>query len=335
MDDERTAQVRRSPRWPSRPGGCCTTHVVRQPAAVSRDEAAGGRRVAARHRRLPPGPAGGRGLLDVVFERRTGRSGPGAGRRRSSTGGRECDVAVSLPERHYDLAGGLLAGRRSTRREATGEPPAGRARPAGLRARARAGRGRAGEASPRAAGRSRCGCSRQHGFEPRAEDGGIALANCPFHRLAREHTELVCGMNLRLLDGVLDGVGGPGARRRGCSRRRACAACDWSRPTAQREPVDTGRRGSLLLSTLVLEGDRHDPPHRLRPRRRRPQAVTALGSGAAEEPAALRVVRGRTAVDLPAAEQAVPTCSARWAGTRPSRTWPRRRAGWPTPSPSC
>jgi predicted ArsR family transcriptional regulator len=32
------------------------------------------------------------------------------------------------------------------------------------------------------------------------------LANCPFHTLAREHTELVCGMNLHLLAGVLEGV---------------------------------------------------------------------------------------------------------------------------------
>ena len=49
-----------------------------------------------------------------------------------------------------------------------------------------------------------------NGFEPRVEDGGIALANCPFHVLARQYTELVCGMNLRLVSGVLDGVGSPG-----------------------------------------------------------------------------------------------------------------------------
>ena len=48
-----------------------------------------------------------------------------------------------------------------------------------------------------------------HGFEPRIEDDGVALANCPFHVLAREHTELVCGMNLRLLEGVLDCVPAP------------------------------------------------------------------------------------------------------------------------------
>jgi predicted ArsR family transcriptional regulator len=45
-----------------------------------------------------------------------------------------------------------------------------------------------------------------YGFEPRALDDTIVLANCPFHSLARQHTELVCGMNRCLLDGLLDGI---------------------------------------------------------------------------------------------------------------------------------
>ncbi|MDQ4009011.1 MAG: transcriptional regulator, partial [Actinomycetota bacterium] len=50
----------------------------------------------------------------------------------------------------------------------------------------------------------------RHGYEPRAEPAGsqrIVLANCPFHALAAEHRTLVCGMNLHLLDGVLDELG--------------------------------------------------------------------------------------------------------------------------------
>jgi hypothetical protein len=40
------------------------------------------------------------------------------------------------------------------------------------------------------------------------------LANCPFHELAREHTALVCGMNLHLIAAMLDELGqAPGARR--------------------------------------------------------------------------------------------------------------------------
>ncbi len=33
------------------------------------------------------------------------------------------------------------------------------------------------------------------------------LANCPFHALARDHTALVCGMNLHLIAAVLDELG--------------------------------------------------------------------------------------------------------------------------------
>jgi predicted ArsR family transcriptional regulator len=46
-----------------------------------------------------------------------------------------------------------------------------------------------------------------HGYEPVDRTGEIALANCPFHRLAEEHRSLVCGMNLDFLTGVLDGLG--------------------------------------------------------------------------------------------------------------------------------
>ena len=47
-----------------------------------------------------------------------------------------------------------------------------------------------------------------HGYEPRVEGAAVVLANCPFHALARDHTELVCGMNLHLLGALLDALGG-------------------------------------------------------------------------------------------------------------------------------
>jgi predicted ArsR family transcriptional regulator len=34
------------------------------------------------------------------------------------------------------------------------------------------------------------------------------LSNCPFHALAERHRDLVCGMNLELLSGVIDGAEG-------------------------------------------------------------------------------------------------------------------------------
>ena len=42
------------------------------------------------------------GLLTATFERRTGRSGPGAGRPAKIYTRAAQDVAVSLPPRHYD-----------------------------------------------------------------------------------------------------------------------------------------------------------------------------------------------------------------------------------------
>src|SRR3712207_9216694 len=66
-----------------------------------------------------------------------------------------------------------------------------------------------------------------HGFEPREEDGRISLVNCPFHVLAQDHTELVCGMNLRLLDGVLDAVDEAGlAARLAPSPGRCCVVLE-------------------------------------------------------------------------------------------------------------
>jgi predicted ArsR family transcriptional regulator len=46
----------------------------------------------------------------------------------------------------------------------------------------------------------------QHGFEPREANHVITLANCPFHALAAQETEVVCGMNLAFIEGVIAGV---------------------------------------------------------------------------------------------------------------------------------
>jgi predicted ArsR family transcriptional regulator len=47
----------------------------------------------------------------------------------------------------------------------------------------------------------------EHGYEPeRAERGTIRLRNCPFHQLAHQHRDVVCGMNLALIDGVKQGL---------------------------------------------------------------------------------------------------------------------------------
>jgi predicted ArsR family transcriptional regulator len=184
-------------------------HVARQPAPVSRDEAAVAmavpRATAAFHLdRLVDD-----GLLEVHFERRTGRTGPGAGRPAKLYRRSDCTVEVSFPERHYDLAGDLLAAAMGAAETSGESPRAALGRLAYDRGR------QLGEEAPSSGGRAAAlHVLEEQGFEPRLDDGAVTLANCPFHTLAREHTELVCGMNLRLLAGVLDGVASTGLEAR-------------------------------------------------------------------------------------------------------------------------
>jgi predicted ArsR family transcriptional regulator len=151
------------------------------------------------------------GLADVRFERLTGRSGPGAGRTAKVYRRSDNEIGVSLPERRYDLAGGLLA-EAVERSSDEGVPVATALRRAatemgrriGEAARVPAGR-RSGRAKRRDA---LVGALERHGYEPHLRGGEIVLTNCPFHVLAEEHRDLVCGMNLELLSGVIDGAGG-------------------------------------------------------------------------------------------------------------------------------
>ena len=45
-----------------------------------------------------------------------------------------------------------------------------------------------------------------YGFEPVRRDGEVVLRNCPFAAVATAHPELVCGMNLAILDGLIAGL---------------------------------------------------------------------------------------------------------------------------------
>jgi predicted ArsR family transcriptional regulator len=161
------------------------------------------------------------GLLLVTFARRSGRSGPGAGRPAKLYQRSAREVSVSLPPRHYDLAGRLLAGA-MTQAQESGEPPRQvldrQAREFG-QAMVRELSGHepdldsgdeSGLGPERDDTASLIRLLEDHGFEPRLVDGNIILRNCPFHALTREHAELVCGMNLQLLEGVLEGLGRTG-----------------------------------------------------------------------------------------------------------------------------
>jgi predicted ArsR family transcriptional regulator len=126
------------------------------------------------------------GLLEVSYARRSGRSGPGAGRpaklyRRSAV-----EHEVSLPPREYRAAAELLA-------EAVERAGAD----ATLYAVAREHGRQVG-----AAGGGLLATLEKLGYEPELHDASVLLRNCPFHQLANQFPPLVCGMNLALLEGL-------------------------------------------------------------------------------------------------------------------------------------
>ena len=42
-----------------------------------------------------------------------------------------------------------------------------------------------------------------HGYEPLPDEHGLTPVTCPFHALAQSCAELVCGLNVALIDGPL------------------------------------------------------------------------------------------------------------------------------------
>jgi predicted ArsR family transcriptional regulator len=172
-------------------------YIAAQDRAVSRDEAASAtgtkRATAAFHlERLVDD-----GLLEARFARVSGRTGPGAGRTAKLYARARRQITISLPPRRYEIAAEVLAGAlEAAGREGT---PVSEAL---ARAAGQAGRQIA------AGGADLAELLTRSGYEPRqGPDGRIHLANCPFHDLLARHAELVCAMNLHLLQGLIGELG--------------------------------------------------------------------------------------------------------------------------------
>lgn len=147
------------------------------------------------------------GLLETSFRRLSGRSGPGAGRPAKLYERSQVQLDVSLPAREYELAAQLLlqaldSGGKASSRER-------------LQAAARQLGERSGAAEAERGGLPRGRTAsldrvqpvlEQLGYEPFRASGALCLSNCPFHALAKQSTATVCGMNLALIGGVLDGI---------------------------------------------------------------------------------------------------------------------------------
>jgi predicted ArsR family transcriptional regulator len=225
MSAERSGEARRDPlaaisalSEPTR--RALYEHVAAAGDWVSRDaaaDAAGIERGTAAHHldRLAAD-----GLLEVDYRRLSGRQGPGAGRPAKLYRRARRDFDVALPPRDYALAGRLLAEAVDrSRAEGTEITEAldavataeGRRLAQGIGYRLRRTRAR----SPASRRRAVLGALEDQGFEPQpVDDGTVVLRNCPFHQLAQQHTELICGMNLCFLKTAVEDAGETGFEAR-------------------------------------------------------------------------------------------------------------------------
>lgn len=173
-------------------------YVVAQDHEVSRNEAAEGAGIGRTLAAFHLDKLVDAGLLVTESRRLTGRSGPGAGRPAKLYRRSGAEHHVSVPARDYRTAADLLA-----------EVADGARLDVPLRAAAaregRAARAAAGPIGDLDAVRAVLSA---RGYEPRKDGAVLRLVNCPFHVLSERHPALICGMNLALLEGLIEDTEG-------------------------------------------------------------------------------------------------------------------------------
>lgn len=142
------------------------------------------------------------GLLDASYQRSPGQR-TGRPAKVYTRSGRE--FTVTMPTRAYELAARLM-----TQAIASGPPGDGRL---ALQETARAygteaGRSRKAGGAPGSSGRESLeAVLGEYGYEPACDaDGTLRLRNCPFHHLSARHPDIVCAMNLALVEGLAAGL---------------------------------------------------------------------------------------------------------------------------------
>lgn len=181
--------------------------VVRQGRPVGRDEASAATGVSRALTAFHLDRLAKAGLLATEFRRLSGKTGPGAGRPSKLYMRSDRDVSVSLPSRRYDIAAELMA---EALEDASG-PPTRSLQDAAHRMGEEVGAAARMAAGPRPTESGRrealVETLEERGYEPLEQRGTLRLGNCPFHALVDDHRDLVCGMNLALAEGILDGLG--------------------------------------------------------------------------------------------------------------------------------
>ena len=125
----------------------------------------------------------------------------------------DADIRISIPERQHDVLATILIDAVLTERADE------TARQAAMRAAHQRGlsvaAGEREQVRPGRLGAERAltvseELLKRHGYEPdRVSPVCVALRNCPFHPLAGQAPELVCGLNHAFLTGFLDGLDTP------------------------------------------------------------------------------------------------------------------------------
>jgi predicted ArsR family transcriptional regulator len=140
------------------------------------------------------------GLVEVTFRRPEGRSGPGAGRPAKLYQRAAGEHQVSVPPRDYRSAAEMLA----EVVDLTGAEP--QLQRSARRRGAAAGRAARRQAPAEPESGLLAGALAARGYQPYHDGAQIRLRNCPFDVLASHYPPLICGMNLALLQGLLDGA---------------------------------------------------------------------------------------------------------------------------------
>ena len=207
-------------------------YVAGQGGDVSRDEAARATRISRGLAAFHLDKLVEAGHLQATFRRLSGWAGPGAGRpsklyRRAPT-----QFDLSLPQRRYELAAHILA--QALAESGTGDR---------LEMLRKAARDWGTRLAQDGSMRKRPGLPltqamralRVCGFEPRSTpEGEVVLSNCPFDSLRADCRELICGMNLALIEGLLSGLGLTEVRARLAPREGMCCVALRSRLEKER-----------------------------------------------------------------------------------------------------
>ena len=182
--------------------------ICAQPGPVTRDQAAAAvgisRKLAAFH--LDKLTAAG--LLETATPDPASRR-PGPGRAPKAYQPAATELAISIPQRRYDLLGEVLAqaivadGPASSARRAAHQLARQRGQALGERVRTQQRLGRLDpERALTVVGELLAAC----GYAPARTPTQLLLRNCPFRQLARRAPELVCGLNQEFLAGLLAGL---------------------------------------------------------------------------------------------------------------------------------